>query len=137
MRHLAFRFGMIIAAVALCAAAAQAQNEGTGVPRPGVTRPLGPPPKAPSDAWCYTGNDYRLSAIDQVVCADRTLVDKHIRVADLQRSLQRAAGFPRTLRLEQLHKTWLQDRAQCAGRMSPRASTASMMRGCASSQTRS
>jgi hypothetical protein len=115
MRRLAFLSGLIIVAAALCAAAAQAQNEGTGVPRPGVTRPLGPPLKAPSDAWCYPENAYRLSAIDQVVCADRALLNKHIRVADLQWSLQRAAGFPRTLRLEQLHKLWLQDRAQCAG----------------------
>ena len=115
MRHLAFSSGMIIVAAALCAAAAQAQNEGMGVPRPGVTRPDMPPPREAPDAWCRTENAYRLSAIDQVVCADRTLVNKHIRVADLQWSLQRAAGFPRTLRLEQLHKTWLQDRAQCAG----------------------
>ena len=106
---------MIIVAAALCAAAAQAQNEGMGVPGPTVIRPPFAQPREAPDAWCRRGRDYWLSAIDQAVCADRALLDKHIRVADLQRSLQRAAGFPRTLRLEQLHKLWLQDRAQCAG----------------------
>jgi hypothetical protein len=115
MRRAAFWLNTIIVAAALCAAAAQAQNEGTAVPGPSVTRPLGPQPREAPDAWCRRGRDYWLSAIDQAVCADRALLDKHIRVADLQRSLQRAAGFPRTLRLEQLHKLWLQDRAQCAG----------------------
>src|SRR5216684_810678 len=114
-RRLAFRLGTVIVAAALCAATAQAQHEGMAVPGPSVTRPHMPAPREAPDAWCRRGSDYWLSAIDQAVCADRALLDKHIRVADLQRSLQAAAGFPRTLRLEQLHKLWLQDRARCAG----------------------
>jgi hypothetical protein len=40
---------------------------------------------------------FRLTAIDKLVCADRTLLDKHLRVDEMQKSLQSAAGFPRML----------------------------------------
>jgi hypothetical protein len=106
-----FGLGVIIVAAALGAPPAAAQNER---PESTVRRPIVPPPREAPDAWCRL-YDFRLSAIDQAVCADRRLVDKHSRVADLQWSLQRAAGLPRSLRLWQLHRAWLDERAQCAG----------------------
>jgi uncharacterized protein len=53
--------------------------------------------------------------MDKAVCADRALLDKHIRVGLMQRSLETVVGFPRTLRFEQAHRAWLGDRVQCTG----------------------
>jgi hypothetical protein len=73
------------------------------------------PPQAFPDAMCRSGEADRLTDVDRVVCTDRTLVDKHYRLGITQRSLQGVVGFPRTLRFEQMHRTWLGDRVQCLG----------------------
>jgi hypothetical protein len=111
----ALRRGMIIVTATLCAASAQAQNERSDDRRPAMSRPLNNPPQEAPDAFCRADSVYRLTAIDRAVCAERTLLDKHLRVGVMQRSLQRVAGFPRMMRLEQMHRAWLDDRAQCTG----------------------
>jgi hypothetical protein len=105
--------GIIIVIAALCAVSAQAQSERSDDGRPTVSR-RSPQPKAMEvpDAFCRS--DY-LSAIDRAICADRALVDKHIRVGAMQRSLETVVGFPRTLRFEEARRAWLGDRVQCTG----------------------
>jgi hypothetical protein len=108
--------GMIIVTAALCAVLAHAQNERPEDQRPAVRRPAPAAisPNWPEEEWCQSDPD-KLTAMDKAVCADRALLDKHIRVGLMQRSLQRVVGFPRTLRFEQAHRTWLVDRARCPG----------------------
>src|SRR5215510_2366544 len=100
--------GIIIVTAALCVASAHAQKERSDDQRPAMKRPPAAKPKATAaaDEWCRS---YRLTAIDEAVCADWTLVDKHYQVVLMQRSLQTLVGFPRTLRFEQLHRAWLND----------------------------
>jgi hypothetical protein len=108
--------GIIIVIAALHAVSALAQNERSEDQRPAVRRPA---PQAKSmywqeEGWCQSDPD-KLTAMDKAVCADRALLDKHIRVGVMQRSLQTVVGFPRTLRFEQAHRAWLGGRAQCTG----------------------
>lgn len=105
MLRAVIRRDLLIVAMALCAASAHAQSSSWLPPF------LGSAP----DAACRPDDAYRLAAMDKAVCSDRALVDKHHRLGLIQQSLQKVAGFPRTLRLEQMHRTWLDDRVQCTG----------------------
>ena len=100
-------YGIIIVIAALHAVSVHAQGDR----RPAVR---GAAPKGPADEWCQSDPD-KLTAMDKAVCADRALLDKHIRVVLMLRSLQTVVGFPRTLRFEQAHRAWLGDRVQCTG----------------------
>jgi hypothetical protein len=101
--------GLALATLGAVPTSAQSERPGAAVkPR------VGPPPREAPDAWCRL-YDFRLDAIDQAVCADRALIAKHDQVAGLQRTLQGAAGLPRSLLIGQQHKAWLEERAQCAG----------------------
>ena len=104
MLRAVIRRDLLIVAMALCPASAQAQS-GSWLPPFLAGRASGE---------CAPGNAYQ-SVVDKAVCSDRTLVDKHDRLGLAQRLLQNVIGFPRTLRAEQMYKTWLDDRAQCAG----------------------
>src|SRR5262245_21850329 len=108
--------GIIVVTAALCAVLAHAQGERTEDQRPAVRRPAPPAisPNWPEEGWCQSDPD-KLTAMDKAVCADRALLDKHIRVGLIQRSLQRVVGFPRTLRFEEALRAWLGDRARCTG----------------------
>ena len=108
--------GMIIVTTALCAVLAHAQSERSEDRRPAVSRPApqAKPMNWPEEGWCQSDPD-KLTAMDKAVCADRALLDKHIRVGLMQRSLQTVVGFPQTLRFEQAHGAWLGGRAQCTG----------------------
>src|SRR5262245_43691366 len=112
--------GIVIVIAALHAVPALAQSErsdeqGSVVSRPPMSQHwIHPRAIAPNDEWCRSGAD-RLPTMDKMVCADRVLLDKHIRVGLMQRSLETIVGFPQTLRFEQAHRAWLGDRAQCTG----------------------
>jgi hypothetical protein len=108
--------GMIIVTAALFAVLAHAQSERSEDQGPAVRRPAPQAkwPNWPEEGWCQSDPD-KLTAMDKAVCADRALLDKHIRVGLMQRSLQTMVGFPRTLLFEQAHRTWLGDRARCTG----------------------
>src|SRR5882724_6542676 len=107
---------IIIVIAALCAVSAQAQSERSEDQRPAVRRPApaAKSPNWPEEGWCQSDPD-KLTAMEKAVCADRALLDKHIRVGVMQRSLQTVVGLPRTLRFEQAHGAWLGGRAQCTG----------------------
>ena|SRR5262245_3421757 len=106
--------GIIIVIAALHAVSALAQNERSDDQRSVVSRPQVKSTNWPEEGWCQSDPD-KLTAMDKAVCADRALLDKHIRVGLMQRSLQTVVGFPRTLLFEQAHRTWLGDRARCTG----------------------
>jgi hypothetical protein len=111
--------GIIIVVTALHAVSAFAQSECSDdqrsvVSRPPMSHPIHPRAAAQDDGWCRSHAD-RLPTMDKTVCADRTLLDKHIRVGVMQRSLETIVGFPQTLRFEQAHRAWLGGRAQCTG----------------------
>jgi len=112
--------GIIIVIAALHAVSALAQSErsddqGSVVSRSPMSQHWNHPrAMAPSDEWCRSAAD-RLPMMDKTVCADRALLDKHIRVGVMQRSLETIVGFPQTLRFEQAHRAWLGGRAQCTG----------------------
>jgi hypothetical protein len=107
---------IIIVIAALCAVSAQAQSERSEDQRPAVRRPApaAKSPNWPEEGWCQSDPD-KLTAMEKAVCADRALLDKHIRVGVMQRSLQTVVGLPRTLLFEQRHRAWLGDRVQCTG----------------------
>jgi hypothetical protein len=104
--------GIVIAIAALHAVSAHAQSERSDDPRPAIRRPPPSAPKAPDDDFCRAS---WVTAIDKEVCAHRTLLDKHLRVRLMLGSLNTLVGFPRTLRVVQMHKAWLDDRAKCTG----------------------
>lgn len=111
--------GVIIVIAALHAVSALAQSERSDdqrsvVSRPPMSHPIHPRAAAQDDGWCRSSAD-RLPTMDKTVCADRALLDKHIRVGVMQRSLETIVGFPQTLRFEQAHRAWLGGRAQCTG----------------------
>lgn len=100
----------ILAAAVLCALPVQAQSERSDDHKSG--RRYFAAPAAPADAFC---RGFSLSQPDKVVCADRALLEKHLRVDRLERSLEYLAGLPRSLWLWEMHRVWLRDRAKCVG----------------------
>ena len=108
---------IVIAAVHAVSALAQSEcsdDQGSVVGRPPMSHPIHPRARAQDDGWCRSDAD-GLPTMDKTVCADRALLDKHIRVGVMQRSLETIVGFPQTLRFEQAHRAWLGGRAQCTG----------------------
>jgi len=110
----------IIVIAALQAVSALAQSEHSDdqrsvVSRPPMSHPIHPRAAAQDDGWCRRSGADWLPTMDKTVCADRALLDKHIRVGVMQRSLETIVGFPQTLRFEQAHRAWLGGRAQCTG----------------------
>jgi hypothetical protein len=108
--------GMIIVTAALCATSAHAQSDRSGDQRPTVSRSLTVPKGLPTpEDWRGSENYFFRTAIEKAIYRNLELLQKHLQVARMQSSLQKVVGFPRTLRFEQAHRVWLDERVQCAG----------------------